>query len=713
MNLSPKLSDYITAKFLNMSDSAKKLLGIDHLTKNELQIELATGNTSIGEIISRQILSPIILLRAPLLGALIASFVLAMPGQTLEVYRIYAEDILLSSIALRGGMEIEEADKFVEYVFITVTIGIPIFVSALLWLTVRSLINTGLPQGPNVDYSRAGRLMKHGLPLLVGSVPIVFMLPIWLFLHPMTFFLGLQPWLAILTLIGMAFFLWLMARHLTLTFKYDWLEKELIGGGLLRWLPRLVGMAPFFATAMGLYSASRIVLVGHLWNLQPTLVWAAVIVSLFGVLFGILTLLHSYKGAPQLITGSLVFESLANGVMSRQFTRVSISLFFIIVALISTITFWYESVFLAQFIGIMPIFNIFIVTLVLFGSLLTRVFQGLGFPILSLILAMAFLWSWLDINDNHGVRLLPQKEAAITAPLDLEKAFGQWYDARADKQAYGTYPVYIVAAQGGGLYAAYHAATVLGRLQDHCPGFAQHVFAISGVSGGSLGSSIFNSLVRMRKLKQSDGAQRCSLTSSSTNFTGLLDSLYLKDFLTPLAAATLFPDFIQRLVPVPIPVFDRARALENSFEAMGMYISLVTKADNPFRQRFSDTWTPGGVSPALLLNTTDVGTGRRYVIAPFGLASANTLGADTDMRLSTAVALSARFPLLTPAGWLEKEGKKIRLVDGGYFENSGVATAMDVMTAIDTLAKARKLPIRVRTSGADSTDRQAARGPTF
>ena len=53
----------------------------------------------------------------------------------------------------------------------------------------------------------------------------------------------------------------------------------------------------------------------------------------------------------------------------------------------------------------------------------------------------------------------------------------------------------MVAAQGGGIYAATHALTFLSGLQDACPRFAQHMFAISSVSGGSIGSAMFAALI--------------------------------------------------------------------------------------------------------------------------------------------------------------------------------------------------------------------------
>ena len=55
--------------------------------------------------------------------------------------------------------------------------------------------------------------------------------------------------------------------------------------------------------------------------------------------------------------------------------------------------------------------------------------------------------------------------------------------------------------------------------------------------------------------------------------------------------------------------------------------------------------------------------------------------AGADIRLSTAAMLSARFPIISPAGILRASGDERtgdRIVDGGYFENAGLTTAMDV-----------------------------------
>jgi hypothetical protein len=71
-----------------------------------------------------------------------------------------------------------------------------------------------------------------------------------------------------------------------------------------------------------------------------------------------------------------------------------------------------------------------------------------------------------------------------------------------------------------------------------------------------------------------------------------------------------------------------------------------------------------------------------------------------DLKLLTAVSLSARFPWISPAGWLERSsdqaaecesagiGDRLYLVDGGYFENSGFETAIELHQRLRSYALA-------------------------
>jgi hypothetical protein len=72
-----------------------------------------------------------------------------------------------------------------------------------------------------------------------------------------------------------------------------------------------------------------------------------------------------------------------------------------------------------------------------------------------------------------------------------------------------------------------------------------------------------------------------------------------------------------------------------------------------------------------------------------------------SVALSTAVSLSARFPWVTPVGWLERPGElpcpergiygnRLYLADGGYFENSGLETAIELAARLRRVVELRR-----------------------
>ncbi len=293
-------------------------------------------------------------------------------------------------------------------------------------------------------------------------------------------------------------------------------------------------------------------------------------------------------------------------------------------------------------------------------------------PALAFLVGLAIVSSMFNLNDNHQFR---QSAKLRDLPLPaLEESFKSWLSSRPDRDQYEgePYPVYIASAQGGGIYAAYHAATALTKLTEAMPSFPQHIFAISGVSGGSLGASTFSSLV-----KESDHIDQPLSKSVSQIFD--------QDLLSPLLTLALFPDLTQRFIPFSINSWDRASGLEVAFENAWNRLPGQEERENPLQRSFYQQWQPEGIAPALVLNTTVVENGKRLAFSPFKivLPTQENIVLDEsslDLKLSTVAGLSARFPFVTPAGWYQRssDGSKLRLVDGGYFDNSGIPTAIDM-----------------------------------
>src|SRR5437773_769107 len=183
------------------------------------------------------------------------------------------------------------------------------------------------------------------------------------------------------------------------------------------------------------------------------------------------------------------------------------------------------------------------------GSLWIYFARRWRLPIITMFIVSASICSlW---NDNHVIRVVPPRELSRA---DVIESFRTWYNLAEKNDGTGTlHPLFIVATEGGGIRAAYWTATVLGGIQDANPNFAPHLFAISGVSGGSLGAAVFDALL-------------AEPNPASFKFKSKAHDILSQDFLSPTLAAMLYPDFVQRFLPVPIPYFDRGRALEMAWE---------------------------------------------------------------------------------------------------------------------------------------------------
>jgi len=323
-----------------------------------------------------------------------------------------------------------------------------------------------------------------------------------------------------------------------------------------------------------------------------------------------------------------------------------------------------------------------------FGSMLVWVDYRTRIPTLPVLLLLAVWFSGCDWNDNHTIRRLAAPPAA-RRPV-LGEAFEQWLGARKDSGEARPYPIVLVCAEGGGIYAAYFSALALSEIQRIEPELGRHIFAISGVSGGSVGGSVYVALTKQQAA--ATGNWSASRGTPAT-YTASAHGVLARDFLSPVLSFALFPDLVQRFLPVPVRGFDRARALERAFEE-GMRRAT---GGSEMAEGFDALWTPAGPCPALVLNTTMVETGERIAIAPFvfdgapewKLRTLSELAPGTRLRLSTAAGASARFPFVTPAarvpGTVDRAGLPAgagRLADGGYFDNSGADTVKDILNII-------------------------------
>lgn len=506
-----------------------------------------------------------------------------------------------------------------------------------------------------------------------------------------------------------ALFLCVMSWYWARVLLYLNLSNSIKAPGARGWaarnLPRLCGVAPMVAVSLAFYRASdpRITQRGASQSLLLGLCAAA--------LAGAVLLYFFFY-----FRGRFIRRPAAVGLGATRLSVRGLSLTSkLVLALTSLLGLFLFVVFTtsagqsARWLGVTAVVLIAAGSWIPFGSVLVHWGRRTRVPFLALLLVAAMLFSAYDLNDNHLVR--HQNLERKPLPPAFSQAFAEWLSGRADLQEYDTYPVFIVSAEGGGLRAAYFTALVLSTIQDRCPKFAQHTFVISGVSGGSLGAAVFAGLAA-RSARNEPGLPCDFGAGSAGEMAAKADAVLSRDLLSPLLAAALYPDLAQQFLPFPVYRFDRARALEEGLEQSWKEATGGAEFGRPFHDLWKDF--PRQAAPALFLNTTRVETGDRMVISNLyplderfnNLANLTDIDPSMSLPLSTAACLSARFPVITPAGfipigrdasgrWVEKQ----RYVDGGYFENSGAATLYDilaVMRAPDGNPKPAYEPIVIR-----------------
>jgi hypothetical protein len=321
------------------------------------------------------------------------------------------------------------------------------------------------------------------------------------------------------------------------------------------------------------------------------------------------------------------------------------------------------------------------------------------------VVGLAVLNAWL--HPFHRVRLcdggdcvsaiLPEQRPTVAA------AARAWYEQVKPEyaKAHGDEPVpmFIVATAGGGIRAAYWTATILEGLEKDFEAeggsVRPYLFAISGVSGGSVGATAFEAALTQRDENQ------CKAGKQSDEACPLATDFLKEDFLAPALASLFFRDTPSSFLP-DFGQDDRGATLERTFEhASGGLLA------RPFLNLFSykeAAITNGGTTPpwrpVLLLNATHEETGNRIITGPVQidrnvfLDSLDALHVlRKDVRASTAAHNSARFTYVSPAGDLGNGNGSV--IDGGYFENYGALSALELARASKEALKDEKPGVKL------------------
>ena len=280
-------------------------------------------------------------------------------------------------------------------------------------------------------------------------------------------------------------------------------------------------------------------------------------------------------------------------------------------------------------------------------------------------------------------------------------------------------PLIMVAAAGGGIRAAWWAEQAMSMFASTECG-RHDVFAVSSVSGGSVGMAVLASAPA-----NADGNPKPQADADIRTIAG-------PDALAAGLDGLLLHDLVAGFTGVDLPVVQRPDG--HQFDDRAGLIESTWSNEDP-RLKLPYPLQDSPLPWRLLFNSTTVASGCRAVIANSALpesaqaagssvqsatpASSSPLSPVTcDLQTSvagggsydffarlgcqrgiatvTAAMLSARFPYVTPSGVVtgcDSSGKPTsspvgQFVDGGYVDSSGLFTLADLIPAITSQLRA-------------------------
>jgi len=300
------------------------------------------------------------------------------------------------------------------------------------------------------------------------------------------------------------------------------------------------------------------------------------------------------------------------------------------------------------------VLNYLLLVLIFWNFLLTGLtffVDHFRFPALA-ALAIALIVIASLGNSDHVFPIIERTKAPATQ-LRPEEAFQRAPEA-----------VIVVAAAGGGIQSAAWTSRVLCGLRAELPGgaFQKSVLAISGVSGGSVGTMFY-----LRCLEGPENDVRPAKWSQDSS-------------LAAVAWGLTHPDLRRVFFPGPATrwsLADRGWALERSLLKSAHFERTERRLGEPHPE-----W------PVILLNSTDARTGDPIVFTDSDFPRTLTQGSSNnhylrnfhqlytgkDVFLETAARMSAAFPYVSPEARPNGPANGVHLGDGGYFDNSGVFT---------------------------------------
>ncbi|WP_345953775.1 hypothetical protein [Mucilaginibacter sp. PAMB04168] len=309
-------------------------------------------------------------------------------------------------------------------------------------------------------------------------------------------------------------------------------------------------------------------------------------------------------------------------------------------------------------------------------------------------------------NKDHPVREELQQADLITKRPVLKDHFSRWFSQyKAELDAFHPasrlapagadsvkadsvsrrYPVIFVCAEGGALRTGGFTALYLTKLQKRLEhdniDLKRSIYAMSGVSGGALGLGLFNAVAYGNSSQEL--RYKNSLDSAAFDF-------FKGDYIAPVVGKMFFGDLLNLFLPWHINRLDRAIAMEEAWENRYSKLLSPNSSRNIFSAHFDTLNVTKNNKPLVIFNTDEVETGQQCWImnaAPdgvWGSGQRDLLAGKIkgNIAYSTGINFSTRFPLFSPGGMIKQACRKYHYLDGGYVENTGAGSMLEMLKAL-------------------------------
>lgn len=303
----------------------------------------------------------------------------------------------------------------------------------------------------------------------------------------------------------------------------------------------------------------------------------------------------------------------------------------------------------------------FFVAVVLTLSGAAFLFDGFRFPFFVAIALLFWLTAQFQHTDQYFAAHKITPPPPALSPREVLEA-GLRHDP--DRAV-------IVCAVGGGIQAGAWAARVLQGLEELTGGeLSPRVRLVSSVSGGSYGTLYYTASFDDGRLRAPEKVVASAMASS----------------LDRVAFGLVYRDFLRTVAPLFV-----GRLSGRGPEAERAWSDRERHPAAPAPEARLAGWREDARAarrPAHIFNAMVAETGERFLMSTVDLGPDRAVGRlelaefypDLDLAPVTAARMSSAFPYVGAAARVDAEVKQApHLVDGGYYDNYGVTSAIDFL----------------------------------